>query len=162
MEPKPHPHEPTSATSDATKATSKAIRNFFRAELSAMETYELALRSVHHVGVHHTLQEILASHAYRSELLRSRIGLVGTEVPNGSGVWGAFAKAFQAGADLLGDRAAIAALERGEDRMIELYNSKAMTLDPLAQRLVESELLPAQRRTHTLCMSLARYVNAPS
>ena len=73
------------------------LNECFRDELAAVETYEMALKSVNHVGVRHTLQELLASHGRRTDLLRDRIGSLGAEPPSGSGVWGTFAKAVQAG-----------------------------------------------------------------
>ncbi len=123
METKPH-------RSPSAETENKEVVDFFRAELSAVETYELALKSINHVGLHRTLQEILSSHARRRDQLQTALGRRGVQGPRGSGVWGAFAKTLQAGADLLGDRAAIALLEQGEDRILELYKQKAHGLGP--------------------------------
>jgi hypothetical protein len=127
-----------------------------------VETYELAIKSVQHVGVHRTLQEILSSHARRTEQLREKLGGLGADLPKSSGIWGAFAKVFQAGADLLGDRTAIAALEDGEDRALKAYSENLGDCDPVARRFIETELRPQQQRTHELCRTLKSYVNAPS
>ncbi len=138
------------------------LQEFLRAELSAVETYELALKNVAHVGLHRALQEILTSHALRVETLRTRLGRLGTQAATSSGVWGAFVKAFQAGADFLGDRAAIAALEQGEHRGYELYVASLEGCDPATRELVETELLPAQQHAHDLCLKLRSYTDAPS
>jgi Domain of unknown function (DUF2383) len=155
------PHDPRhdQATNDS---GIEKLQAFLRAELSAVETYELALGNVNHVGLHHALQEILTSHAHRAEQLRTRIGRLATEPARSSGVWGSFVKAFQVGADLLGDRAAIAALEQGEDRDLALYVAGIPGCDPRTQKLIETDLLPAQRRTHDLCRALKSYTEAPS
>src|SRR5688572_28855994 len=107
--------------SELKTTTYEKLKECYQNELSAMETYDLALKNIDHVGLHHTLQEILASHARRVELIRDQMSRLGVEVPKSSGVWGTFTKAVQAGADLLGDRAAIAVLEEGEDRGLEKY-----------------------------------------
>ena len=154
-----NPHHAPAVTEEATVGK---LQECLRVELSAVETYELALKSVTHVGLHHTLQEILASHGRRTEQLRDRIGRLGAEPAKSSGVWGAFAKVFQAGADLLGDRTAIAALEEGEDRSLNLYTANLDDCDAVTRMLIDKEVLPAARRTHELCRTLKSYVNTPS
>lgn len=138
------------------------LQECLRSEFSAAETYELALKSVTHVGIHRTLQEILVSHSRRTALLRDKITGLGAEASTDTGVWGAFAKAFQIGADLLGDRLAIAALEEGEDRGLELYSKDLAECDLKTRKLIDTDLLPEQRRTHDLCRTLKSYMTAPS
>jgi demethoxyubiquinone hydroxylase (CLK1/Coq7/Cat5 family) len=139
-----------------------ALQGFLRAELAAVETYELALTKIMHVGVRHSLQEILTSHERRAEMIRSRVASLGTEPAQSSGAWGALAKTMQAGADLLGDRLAIAALEQGEEHGLSLYMRSFDDVDWGTQKFVESELLPEQRRTQELCRALETYTKAPS
>jgi hypothetical protein len=86
---------PRSATT--TTAGIEKLAECFRGELSAGETYDLALKNVTHVSVHQTLQEIYVSHCRRADQLRDKIRQLGAEPPKSSGVWGAFAKVFQAG-----------------------------------------------------------------
>ena len=114
-----------------------------------METYQLALdmKSITHVGLHHALQEMLTSHARRSDLLRDRIQRWGGEPPTGSGGWGAFAKAIQAGANLFGDRVAVAALEEGEERAVRLYTEDLGGCDPRTRTFLETEA-PARAAPH--------------
>lgn len=143
-------------------ASIEKLQECFQGELSATETYELALKSVTHVGLHHTLQEMLASHARRAEILGERIRRAGGMLPVSSGVWGAFAKVVQMGADLLGDRTAIAALEEGEDRSLELYSKGLEACDVRTRRFIATELRPQEQRTHELCRTLKSYAAAPS
>jgi demethoxyubiquinone hydroxylase (CLK1/Coq7/Cat5 family) len=150
-------------TPHAAKAEDTAkLEECLQGELSAVETYELALKSINHVGLHRALQEILESHALRAERIRERISRAGAEAPKSSGVWGAFTKVVQAGADLLGDRVAIATLEEGEDRGLAMYTSGLEGCDAKTRKFIDTELLPEQRRTHDLCRSLKTYVKAPS
>jgi demethoxyubiquinone hydroxylase (CLK1/Coq7/Cat5 family) len=148
-----------------TKDTSiEKLQDCFRGELAAVETYQLALdtKGTAHVGLHHALQEMLTSHARRSELLLDKIQRWGGEPPTTSGVWGTFAKAIQAGADLLGYRMAVAALEEGEDRGVRIYTESLEGCDPTTRELIETELLPEQQRTRDLCRTLHEYLDAPS
>jgi demethoxyubiquinone hydroxylase (CLK1/Coq7/Cat5 family) len=143
-------------------ASAEKLQDILRAETSAVETYELALESVTHVGLHRALQEILTSHIQRVEQVRFTLGRLGTEPAKGSGIWGAFAKALQAGADLLGDRVAITALEQGEDRILAIYTGDLSGIDQRTRSLIETDLLPLQRDTHDRCRTLKSYMNAPS
>jgi len=105
---------------------------------------------------------MLTSHARRQDLIADSILGLGGEPPTNSGVWGVYAKVFQAGADLLGDRPAIAALEAGEDRCPKLYIEGPGGCDGETRQLIDEHLLPAHRRTNDLCKTLRDYVTAPS
>lgn len=152
----------TSSKSEVQTSNIHKLQELLRGEMSAVETYELALKSVNHVGLHRTLQELLVSHSRRLPKLREKLMGLGGEVPTSSGIWGTFAKVFQSGADLLGDRAAIAALEEGEDRGVALYDGDMAGFDAKTRKLIDIELAPEQRRTHDLCRTLKTYMNAPS
>lgn len=143
-------------------ASIKKLQQCMRRELSAVETYDLALKSLTHVGMHHTLQEIFVSHSRRAERLGEQVRWMGGEPPTSSGVWGAFAKAIQAGADLLGNRVAIAALEEGEDLTLKLYTSDPEGCDAKTRNFIDDVLLPEQRRTHELCRTVEIYAKEPS
>jgi hypothetical protein len=97
------------------------LQECYRSEVSALETYEMALKRVDHVDIHDKLEEILVSHAYREGRLAEEIRAAGADLPTSSGARGAFARTVQAGADLLGDRTAITMLERAEDGGVALY-----------------------------------------
>jgi Domain of unknown function (DUF2383) len=159
------PREMATQTTPTLHGTVDAIERLqacLRSELSATETYQLALSKVSHVGIHSVLQQILASHAARAERLGAHLRWIGADVTEGSGVWGAFAKIMQASADIFGDRAAITVLKEGEDHALKLYVEVVQRCDALTQGLIEKYLLPEQRRTRELCWSLKEYVSAPS
>jgi hypothetical protein len=54
----------------------------------------------------------------------------------------------QGGADLLGPRVAIAALEEGEDRGLADYRRLLGKVDADTRFFIETRVLPAQERTH--------------
>jgi len=146
----------------ATGLSATKLAECFRGELSAVETYEHALKHIDHVDIHQALQDILVSHSRRVELIRDRMLRAGMEVPAGSGLWGAFAKAVQAGADMLSMRTAISALEAGEDDGIRLYTKDLEGCDPETRNFISGSLLPEQQRTHELCRKLQKYLKQPS
>lgn len=152
----------TSHKAEDQNASVEKLQELLLSEMCAVETYELALKSVSHVGVHRTLQEILVSHSRRIPQLREKIMNMGGEPPTSTGVWGTFAKAFQTGADILGDRVAISALEEGEDRGLALYTGDMPGVDTRTRKLIDTELAPEQNRTHALCRTLKSYMSAPS
>lgn len=135
------------------------LNDFLRGELSAVETYDLALRSVRDAELATALRNIRDNHDRRVTLLRERIRTLGGEPVHGSGVWGAIAKLVQRGADLFGDKAAIAVLEEGEDRCKKMYSDFGH-LDASTRELVATQIAPEQQRTHDLCSSLHRMTKA--
>jgi hypothetical protein len=117
------------------------IERLLRGELAALETYEQALQHAHDAGKMGRLTAIRNDHAAVAEQLR-RLGH-GTRVTS-SGPWGAFAKATEGVATLIGDRAAIRALKAGEDHGVRVYQ-KALEddeLDPELEALIRDAILP--------------------
>jgi hypothetical protein len=154
-----HPHH----QSRANEAGTDKLRQLLGAEMSAVETYTLSLESIDHGGLHHTLQTFLASHSHRVDQIRGQLEGLRTEPVPCSGVWAHFAKAFHAGADLGDNRAAIAALEEGEDHLLRLYEEEdALSLDAKTHRLIQDRLILSQRLTQDLCRKLESYLTSPS
>lgn len=125
------------------------FESFLRGEMSAVETYDQALdklgKDAAEAGI---LRAARASHQARVELLRNEIQRLGATPPEGSGVWGGFARLVEGGAKVFGAKAAIAALEEGEDHGRDDYLRELAELSAEARGLVESQLLPEQLRTH--------------
>jgi hypothetical protein len=57
---------------------------------------------------------------------------------------------------VLGEAAAIAALEEGEDRGLKLYRGDLSGLDPASRQLVQSDLLAAEEQTHRTMSTLKK------
>ena len=136
------------------------MNEFLRGELSAVETYDLALGKTKHAELVASLQQLRDDHAQRVALIREKILARGGAPSASSGAWGAFAKSVQAGADLLGDATALAALEEGEDHGLRMYRD-AMSDDdldaPEVKSFVSTTLLPAEQKSHDTCRALKRY-----
>jgi uncharacterized protein (TIGR02284 family) len=132
------------------------LNSLLRGEISAVETYRQALTSVKTPQLLEQLRNVEQSHTQRVSRLRARITQLGGTPSEGSGVWGAFAKTVEGSAKLLGEKAAIQALEEGEDHGLADYRREREALDPDTRRFVESELLPEQERTHGALSTLKR------
>ena len=144
-----------------TKQSVDQLNSFLRGELSAVETYRMALDKLDDGSLARgELEACLASHLDRVQMLRDAIVLAGGEPADGSGPWGVFAKAVEGGARIFGDKAAISALEEGEDHGISDYKEDLDELDLDSRRLVTDRLLPLQQQTHDRISSLKKRLGA--
>lgn len=139
-----------------TKSSIDQLNSFLRGEISAVETYRMALEKLDQASpARQQLLANLTSHQNRVELLRDAIMVAGGEPATSSGPWGVFAKTVEGGAKVLGEKATIAALEEGEDHGLKDYKRDIDDLDPTARGLV-SRLLPEQQQTHDRLSALKR------
>jgi demethoxyubiquinone hydroxylase (CLK1/Coq7/Cat5 family) len=130
------------------------LNSFLRGEISAVETYRQALDKVKDVQARMQLEQCHVSHQHRVDMLKTRIIELGGEPAQGSGAWGAFAKAAEGSAAAMGQKAAIDVLEEGEDHGLKDYQKHLTDLDATSRLFVEQELLPAQQRTHRALSAL--------
>ena len=125
------------------------LNSFLRGEISAVETYRLALDKVSYDSpVRAQLEANRNSHERRVQALEHKIRSLGGLPAKGSGPWGALVKAVETVSKALGRKATISALEQGEDHGLKDYRTDLKKLDPDGQLLVTSELLPQQEETH--------------
>jgi uncharacterized protein (TIGR02284 family) len=150
--------DPVHGTGTA-ESTIDTLQSFLRGEISAMETYRQAMEKIGDPSLRTLLQECARSHEERVMILRDRIAQRGGSPAEGSGVWGGFAKLVEGGAKVLGVKAALAALEEGEDHGLRLYRDGLDKLDGPARMFVENELLPAQQRSHDTMSKLKHSVH---
>ena len=142
------------------QSTIERLNELVRGELASVETYDLALHAIRDSELMGPLRQIRNSHERRVNLLCERIRSLGGEPAKSSGVWGAFARAIQRGADMLGNRVALAALEEGEDQAKKRYTRDLDELYMAEREFVERDLVPEQIRTLDLARSLQEYVKA--
>lgn len=136
--------------------TVDTLNSFLRGEISAAETYRQAIEKLSGKPEASNLGECLRSHEQRVSLLSSEIRRRGGEPAKGSGTWGAFAKVVEGGAKLFGVKAAIAALEEGEDHGRDDYKRDTAKLEPAARTFIEHEIMPEQLRTHQMMSTLKK------
>lgn len=124
------------------------LNELLRGEISAVETYRQALEKLSTSSARAELEDCRRSHEQRVQKLREQVVRMGGQPDSTSGAWGTFAKLVAGGAKAFGEKAAIAALEEGEDHGLRLYKGDIDKLDPTSRALIESDMLPAQERTH--------------
>jgi hypothetical protein len=126
----------------------EALNGFLRGEISAVETYRQAIEKLSGSPTRGQLEDCRRSHELRVNKLRQEVARLGGDPADGSGPWGAFARLVEGGAKAFGERAAVAALEEGEDHGLKLYRGDLEKLDTTSRQFVEMDLLPAQEQTH--------------
>ena len=65
-----------------------------------------------------------------------------------------FAKAVEGAATVIGEKAAISALEEGEDHGLNEYRSRLPELDADTRDFIQARVLPAQTETHGIARAL--------
>ncbi|HWZ92166.1 MAG TPA: DUF2383 domain-containing protein [Polyangiaceae bacterium] len=138
-------------------STERSLNNLealCRGELAAVETYNTALSSASLGHFRPQLIQCQRSHQNRVHLLGWRIHLLGGTPPESSGAWGVFAKAVEGAATIIGEKAAIATLEEGEDHGLNEYRSRLAALDDDTQDFIQARVLPAQSETHSITRAL--------
>jgi hypothetical protein len=142
-----------------TKSSVDQLNSFLRGEMSAVETYQMALDKIDHISTaRDELLVNLKSHQDRVMMLRDAIIECGGTPVDGSGPWGTFAKVVEGGAKAFGEKAAVAALEEGEDHGLADYKRGIDDLDPQTRSMVSTKLLPAQQQTHDRLSALKKRV----
>lgn len=127
------------------------LNGFLRGEISAAETYRMAIEKVagsddKNAGNLGLLREIQAEHGRAAQALRDRIREMGGEPSDSSGAWGAWAKTVQGAANLFGDASALKSLKEGEEHGLKDYREGADDIDTTSADLVNNQLIPAQQR----------------
>jgi uncharacterized protein (TIGR02284 family) len=147
----------------ATKSSIDQLNSFLRGELSAVETYRMALDKLDRTSpTRMEIEECMASHQERVSALREAIVQLGGNPSDSSGPWGVFAKAVEGTAKAFGDKAAIAALEEGEDHGLRDYKDELDDddLDVQSKALLMTRLLPAQQATHDRMSALKKMMKS--
>jgi len=134
--------------------TVDTLNELLRGEISAVETYRQAIEKLSGSSSRSQLEECRRSHERRVARLRDEVARLGGAPAKGSGPWGAFARLVEGGAKAFGEKAAVAALEEGEDHGLKLYRDDLDKLDAVSRQLVETDLLPQQQQTHQFMSTL--------
>lgn len=137
----------THSTPDSAQ-TIDHLNSFLRGELSAVESYRLALDRLEPSEYRATLVQCSRSHQERARLLTEAIVGRGGEPAESSGAWGSLVRLLERSALTIGEGAAVSLLEEGEDHGRNDYIRDLDDLDPNARQLVEFAILPEQQRTH--------------
>jgi uncharacterized protein (TIGR02284 family) len=134
--------------------TGEAVRqlnSLLRGEISAAETYKMAIDKVADgntsgLASAGLLREIQEEHGRAAQGLRDRIRELGGEASDSSGAWGAWAKTVQGTMNLFGDASALKSLKEGEEHGLKDYQEAVDDVDATTAQLIANQLIPAQQR----------------
>ena len=128
----------------------RQLNSFLRGEISAAETYRMAIDkagdSEKHAATLGLLREMQEEHGRAAQAIRDRIRELGGEPSDSSGAWGAWAKFTQGTANLFGDAASLKSLKEGEEHGLKDYEEGIDDIDATSAELVQNQLIPAQQR----------------
>ena len=126
------------------KRTITALNDLLRGELSAVETYDMALPLL--INDRMALADLRAcrsSHQDRVDLLRDAVVKAGGDPVDSSGAWGAFARAVEGSASALGSSSlAVKTLEKGEEHGLREYEELLPRLETEWRTVISKEALP--------------------
>jgi len=129
--------------------TVSALNTLLRGELAATETYQQALAKVGDQPGVEDLRKIHVEHREAANQLRQYVHHFGGQPDQGSGAWGAFAKAIEGTAKVFGKTAALKALKEGEELGLNSYDNALQNAELPAECkwLINSQLVP-QTKAH--------------
>ncbi len=132
----------------------KEFNMFLAGEISAVETYELALKSVKREDIRLALSKCRDSHNQRANRLTSCILARDGKPTASSGVWGPFAAMCQKGA--VSETDAIVLLEESEaERLVQYEAQQKIVVTPVLEVLT-NDLLEPQHQTHLMMSTLLK------
>lgn len=132
------------------------LNDLLRGEILACEGYKQALKKMKDPDVRKVLENNLACHTRRVQILQDEVEKGCCEPFKSSSIIGAAVNCFRGVARLFGDRAMLSALVEGEDRgSVEYINFKERYGDNCCAAL--SELLTRQERSDTASRSLMKH-----
>jgi len=133
-----------------TGETVRQLNSLLRGEISAAETYRMAIDKVADTDASGAnaglLREIQEEHGRAAQEIRDLIQELGGEASDSSGAWGAWAKTVQGTMNLFGDASSLKALKEGEEHGLKDYQESLDGVDPSSKQLINNQLIPAQQR----------------
>jgi uncharacterized protein (TIGR02284 family) len=126
------------------------IDKLLKDELSATQTYQQALDKFQEdssIGDAGYLKPIYEDHKEAVSTLQEQIRQLGGTPSEDSGAWGTWSEIVQGGANMLGKKTALKALQEGEKNGIDDYEEALQDteLPSDIRSLIETKLLPAQQ-----------------
>lgn len=134
------------STPAATDRSVDVLNSLLRGEISAQEAHEKALTLDGDLTDDEVaeLRRISGEHTRAAEALRTEVFRLGGAPAGSAGAWGAFARAFQFSANLLGASAAISSLLEGEEHGLGEYEEALEVAEGPTKTLLEEKLVPNQ------------------
>ncbi|WP_024297799.1 DUF2383 domain-containing protein [Methylomicrobium lacus] len=128
----------------------ETLNKLLKDELTATESYQKALDKLQEDGElagSESIKPIYEAHKDAVSNLQALINRLGGTPAEDSGAWGTWAEIVQGGANILGKKAALKALQKGEKNGAEDYEEALQDteLSSDVRSLIQMKLLPAQQ-----------------
>jgi hypothetical protein len=126
----------------------KQVDELIRGEMSAVKSIDAILGKIKNENEKTQLNTIRQDHVMAIDTLKRFAPANFKESTESSGPWGAFASAFTGGASFFGDKAALKALQVGEQHGLNEYR-EAIEDDSINSELkqaIQSRLMPNQEK----------------
>lgn len=130
-----------------TEATDE-INELLRGELSAIDTYQQALKKLgDEPGAKH-LKNALSNHQDAAKKLTAEVAKLKGTPSTDAGAWGTWAQTVVGSAKILGDQAALKALKEGEEHGLKEYKDALEDMDIPAsvKNLIRTKLIGQQEK----------------
>lgn len=131
------------------------LNGLLKNEQSAIETYKQALSKLKEKSVAGIISGCQQSHISRANKLRKAITELGGSPEEHIGLGGQFAKLVMAGAQAIGDKAIVMALEADEGEWSADYEWRLVSMHGNHRTLIKEELSPEQQNTEQKLRELA-------
>lgn len=136
------------STNSTTDRSVDVLNSLLRGEISAQEAHEKALALSGDMAESEVaeIRRISAEHTQAAETLRTEVFRLGGAPSGSAGAWGAFARAFQSSANLLGVSTAFSSLCEGEEHGLKEYLEAREVATGPTKMLLDEKLIPNQRK----------------
>lgn len=138
----------TGMTSEKLEVKSHTLNKLIRGELSAVETYNSALKKIEKPEERFKLETIRNSHQDAADKLKVYVAENEKKDVKDSGAWGDVAITYEKGASLFGNKTAVKALSQGEEHGLKEMKTalKDKKLPQEIKQMIETQLIPNQQR----------------
>ncbi|MGH7298031.1 MAG: DUF2383 domain-containing protein [Polyangiaceae bacterium] len=140
--------------------TIDVLNSLLKDELSAVETYDVALRDRSSFSGKTELSQCRRSHETRAGILTEKIVALGGEPVTRAGLAGSWAKLVEQGAAAISGDMAIRALEQGEDHVLRDYRQGIPRVEMDVRLFLERQMLPEEEITYRTMSELKRRVTS--
>jgi hypothetical protein len=127
------------------KEQDEILKDLYKGEKSAVETYDRALKNIGSGPGVDELQKMQREHDEALAAISQH--LPQDDIPESSGVWGSWANAVTETASLFGKKAALKALKEGEEHGLKQYTDALDDqIDPKVKSMIRDTFIPRQRQ----------------
>jgi|AntAceMinimDraft_11_1070367.scaffolds.fasta_scaffold41115_2 uncharacterized protein (TIGR02284 family) len=132
---------------EQSKKNTEVLHEVLKGEIAATETYRQVLEKLDDDANRNFVNKIYDDHEGAVSQLKLHAAIHGETPLKESGAWGTFAQAYTGAAKIFGDKAALGALESGEEHGLTQYQDALNdeSVDPLCKADIRNTFIPQQK-----------------